>query len=165
MRFERRHLSGGHSDYEITPTGIVIHYISGRYTQPDDPYDPGEIIRILEEYSLGYHDLISREGDIYELVDAPLRAWHAGKSEWHGRSGCNNFMLGIALAGMHEAPFTDEQYEALAARTATHVHNFPTIRPENIVGHEDVAPDRKKDPGPSFDWQRYRNSIRHIWRL
>lgn len=158
-----RHLSSGFNDRRIIPTGICIHYISGRYTQPDDPYDPDEIIRILEEYGFAYHDLITREGEVIELVPAPLRAWHAGESSWHGREDCNSFMLGIALAGMYETPFTDPQYDALAQRTAQHVQRFRTIRRENIAGHEDVAPDRKRDPGPGFQWDRYLHAINGLW--
>lgn len=162
MKIQKRHLSAGFNDRNITPTGICIHYVSGRYTQPDRPYDPDEIIRILTEHRFAYHDLIPREGGVIELVPAPKRAWHAGESEWHGRPDCNSWMLGIALAGMHGEPFTDAQYDALIERTAQHVQRFP-IRPENITGHEHVAPARKKDPGPSFQWNRYRHAIARLW--
>lgn len=158
-----RHLSRGFNEREIVPEGIVIHYISARYTKPDDPYDPDAIIAILEEYGFGYHELICRDGTRIELVPPPLRAWHAGKSEWNGRSDCNSWMLGIALAGMHGEPFTGLQYDELAQATGEHVTRFPGIREENITGHEHVAPDRKKDPGPSFGWDRYRTAIAGLW--
>lgn len=159
----KHHLIRGFNHRDIVPEGIVIHYISARYTQPDDPYDPDAIIAILDEYGFGYHDLVCRDGNVIELVPAPKRAWHAGESEWKGRPDCNSWMLGLALAGMHGEPFTDAQYDALSARTGEHVTRFPTIRPDNIAGHEDVAPERKKDPGPSFDWQRYRHAIAGLW--
>lgn len=162
MNVIQRHLAGGHNDYEITPEGIVVHYVSARYTMPDDPYNVDEIVRILEEYGLGYHDLLPRDGGVIELVPAPLRAWHAGESQWRGRGDCNSWMLGVALAGMHGEPFTDAQYDDLAQRTAGHVQRFPIVA-DNITGHEDVAPDRKSDPGPSFDWDRYRHAIAGLW--
>jgi|AntDeeMetageno50_2_1112565.scaffolds.fasta_scaffold00356_7 AmpD protein len=163
MEVIQRHLSDGFNDYEIKPEGLLVHYVSARYTMPDDPYNVDEIIRILAEYGLGYHDLLPREGGVIELVPAPLRAWHAGESVWKGRTDCNSWMLGVALIGMHGEPFTDRQYDDLAQRTARHVARFP-IRRENVAGHEDVAPDRKKDPGPSFDWDRYESSIAGLWR-
>lgn len=169
MKIVQRHLADGFNDRKITPVGIIIHYVSARYTAPDSPYDPDEIIAILREYGLGYHDLIARDGTVIELVPAPLRAWHAGVSEWHGRGDCNSWTLGIALAGMYDEPFTDAQYDALAQRTGQYVGRFP-IRPENIAGHEHVAPDSvrgegdgKSDPGPSFDWPRYRYDISGLW--
>jgi len=165
----RRHLSGGHNDYEITPEGVLVHWISAKNTQPDDPYDPDEIIGILEAYGLAYHDLICRDGTIIELVPAPLRAWHAGESRWRGRSDCNSWMLGEALAGMADDDYTDAQYDALAARTAQRVKQYP-IRMDYLAGHDEVAGDDvrgegngKPDPGPLFSWERYLESVRALW--
>ena len=159
----RRHLSDGHNDYKITPEGIVIHWVSARYTMPDDPYNVDEIIRILAEYGLAYHDLIARDGTIIELVPAPLRAWHAGESAWDGRGDCNSWMLGEALAGMEGDTYTAAQYDALAARTADRMQHYP-IRSDYIRGHDEVAPDRKQDPGPLFAWDRYHHAIAGLWR-
>lgn len=164
MDIIERHLSGGHNDREIDPEGVVIHYASARYTQSEDPYDVDEIIRILDENDLAYHYLIGRDGDVYELVPPPLRAWHAGESEWEGRGDCNSWMLGISLAGKYGESFTDRQYDSLAELTGRLVKGFPSIRKDCVTGHEDVAPDRKKDPGPSFDWDRYRHAIGGLWK-
>lgn len=163
MNIVQRHLSGGFHDRYIQTRGIVIHYISAGDTQPDARYDPDAIIDVLESYGFAYHDLICRDGTVIELVPAPMRAWHAGESEWHGRPDCNSWMLGIALAGMHHDPFTDVQYDALAQRIGEYVTRYSSIRPGNIVGHEDVAPQRKIDPGPEFDWDRLRAAIGSFW--
>lgn len=165
MKVTKLHLSRGFNDRRITPTGLLIHYISARYTAPEDPYNPSRIIEILEEHGFAYHDLICRthEEGLIELVPAPLRAWHAGESSWHGRPDCNSWMLGVALVGMYDEPFTADQYDMLVERTGQRVQRYP-IRPENITGHEYVAPGRKKDPGPSFQWGRYRHAIDSFWR-
>lgn len=173
MRVIERHLTAGFNNRRIMPTGEVLHYISARYTMPEDPFNIDEIIRILEEYRFGYHELHGRDGQVYELVPLPLRAHHAGRSSWRGRSGCNDFMIGSALAGMapeahrelcgDEEYFTDRQYDSITARIGSHVSRFHAMRPENIVGHEHVSPGRKVDPGPEFDWQRLRYSIDGFW--
>ncbi len=169
MQVTKRHLTDGFDDYEITPQGLIVHYISARHTKPDDPYDVDEIVRILEEYGLGYHDLIPREGGVVELVPAPLRAWHAGESQWNGRTDCNSWTLGVALIGMHGDRFTSPQYDDLAQRTAQHVQRFPIDR-DLILGHDQVAGDDvrgegngKIDPGPSFDWNRFGTTIDGLW--
>jgi len=151
----------------ITPAGICVHYISDRWGHyGDDPYDVESVLSILREYGLSYHALIDHDRTLYELVPVypkAYRAFHAGKSEWHGRPDCNDFMLGVALMGMHDDTFTDGQYDTLAEWTGRMVTRFRTIRPENLAGHEHVAPGRKKDPGPNFDWNRYRNAVAGLW--
>lgn len=162
LKVVARPLDSGFNNYHIEPTGMVIHYISARYSKPNDPYDLDAVVQILQEYNLAYHDLITRDGTVIELVPAPLRAWHAGESFWNGKSDCNSWMLGIALLGMHDDTYTDAQYEALAKRTAQHADEYP-IEPYNIAGHENVAPERRCDPGPNFDWIRYRQDIGGLW--
>lgn len=151
----------------ITPAGILWHYISDRWGHyGDDPYSVDAVLELLTDHRLSYHELIDREGNVWELVPTGpkcFRAWHAGESVWHGRRDCNDWMIGLALMGMHGEPFTDAQYDRAIERTARFVQRFRTIRPENIAGHEDVAPDRKSDPGPGFTWNRYWQGVNGLW--
>jgi AmpD protein len=103
------------------------------------------------------HFLIRRDGKLLQFVPCAKRAWHAGESSWQGRSRCNDFSIGIELEGTGEAPFTTPQYRRLAALTRALRARYP-IR--DIVGHSDIAPGRKTDPGASFDWARYRRMLR-----
>jgi AmpD protein len=103
------------------------------------------------------HFLIRRNGELYQFVPCGGRAWHAGESSWKGRTQCNDFSIGVELEGTSAAPFTDVQYGRLAVLTRALKARFP-IR--DIVGHSDVAPGRKSDPGPQFDWARYRRMLK-----
>ena len=103
------------------------------------------------------HFLIRRDGALLQFVPCGARAWHAGESSWKGRARCNDFSIGVELEGTGEAPFTDAQYGRLAMLTRALQARYP-IR--DIVGHSDVAPGRKGDPGPQFDWARYRALLR-----
>ncbi|HFD7176185.1 TPA: 1,6-anhydro-N-acetylmuramyl-L-alanine amidase AmpD, partial [Morganella morganii] len=85
-------------------------------------------------------------------------AWHAGVSCYQGTEKCNDFSVGIELEGTDTRPFTDEQYRALTAVTQVLLAHYPQIK-GHITGHSDIAPGRKTDPGPCFDWNRYRNSL------
>ncbi len=95
-----------------------------------------------------------------QYVDLRARAWHAGPSEYEGRRACNDFSIGIELEGADEIPYADSQYETLA-RTAERIRKgFPAIGIQRIVGHSEIAPGRKTDPGPAFDWPRLRRLMR-----
>ena len=98
------------------------------------------------------HFLIQRDGLIIQFVPCTKRAWHAGASAWRERSACNDFSLGVELEGSDNTPFSDQQYAALVRLTRRLMRTYP-IR--DIVGHSDIAPQRKTDPGPFFDWTRY----------
>lgn len=98
------------------------------------------------------HFFVRRDGRIIQFVPCLKRAWHAGESCWQGRSRCNDFSVGIELEGTDAVPFTDRQYDALRRLTITLRKAYP-IR--SIAGHSDIAPHRKTDPGPCFDWLRY----------
>jgi N-acetyl-anhydromuramoyl-L-alanine amidase len=102
------------------------------------------------------HALIRRDGQIVQYVPFGQRAWHAGKSEYQGRAGCNDFSIGIELEGADGTPYSETQYAALAALTAALLAAYPTLSQEAITGHSDIAPGRKTDPWPVFDWVRYR---------
>jgi AmpD protein len=145
-----------------TVTLVVIHNISlppGQFGGPGvielftNRLDPAahpyyETIRGLR---VSAHFLIRRDGELIQFVSCSRRAWHAGVSSWRGRERCNDFSVGIELEGSDETPFTDPQYAALndllAALRAVH----PIA---DVVGHSDIAPGRKTDPGPCFDWGR-----------
>ncbi|HEU0282814.1 MAG TPA: 1,6-anhydro-N-acetylmuramyl-L-alanine amidase AmpD [Gallionella sp.] len=98
------------------------------------------------------HFLVRRDGQIVQFVPCLKRAWHAGESCWQDRSRCNDFSLGIELEGSDTVPFADAQYDALHHLTIALRKAYP-IR--GIAGHSDIAPQRKTDPGPCFDWARY----------
>jgi AmpD protein len=98
------------------------------------------------------HFFVRRDGGVMQFVPCSKRAWHAGASCWQGMERCNDFSLGIELEGSDTVPFTDAQYAALIRLTLALRDVYP-IR--GIAGHSDIAPQRKTDPGPCFDWQRY----------
>jgi N-acetyl-anhydromuramoyl-L-alanine amidase len=149
---------------------LVIHNISLPPEQFGGPYiaqlfsnclDPNEHAYFQDIYQLNVssHLLIDREGQITQFVPFHKRAWHAGVSKFEDRDGCNDFSIGIELEGADHIPFTDEQYEILAAVTRQIIATYPKIKADRIVGHSDIAPDRKTDPGPAFDWQKYRKLL------
>jgi AmpD protein len=100
------------------------------------------------------HVLITRDGSMTQYVAFTDRAWHAGESAYCGRRACNDFSVGIELEGSDDIPYERAQYETLAALVHTLRSAYPTLRDAAIVGHSDIAPDRKTDPGPAFDWAR-----------
>ncbi len=102
------------------------------------------------------HLLIRRDGGVIQFVALDRRAWHAGQSSFCGRDCCNDFSIGIELEGTDEKPFSEAQYAELVDLTLQIRSIFPQIEDENIVGHADIAPGRKTDPGPAFDWAHYR---------
>ncbi|MBQ1784354.1 MAG: 1,6-anhydro-N-acetylmuramyl-L-alanine amidase AmpD [Gammaproteobacteria bacterium] len=105
------------------------------------------------------HLFIRRDGDVLQFVPYQTRAWHAGVSRMQGRERCNDFSIGIELEGTDHQPYTDAQYLALAAVSRDIMRRFPAITLGRIVGHNDIAPGRKTDPGPAFDWPRFRQLL------
>ncbi len=100
------------------------------------------------------HCLIERAGNITQFVSFLNRAWHAGISSWKGEQACNDFSIGIELEGTDELSYTDPQYEQLNALLGSLISHYPSIKNDAICGHSDIAPGRKTDPGPAFDWAR-----------
>lgn len=113
----------------------------------------------IADLRVSSHLYIKRDGEIIQFVPLDKRAWHAGDSEWHGRKNCNDFSIGIELEGCDDQPFTDAQYSALMGLTQKIQSLYPGIGKERIVGHSDIAPGRKTDPGPYFDWSRFKSSL------
>lgn len=101
------------------------------------------------------HCLIRRDGTVIQYVSFLDRAWHAGVSCFAGREGCNDFSIGIELEGTDTEPYEKVQYQQLALLAKILIKQYPSITKERIVGHSDIAPGRKTDPGPSFDWQYF----------
>lgn len=106
----------------------------------------------LRDVRVSAHLLIRRDGETVQFVPFQDRAWHAGRSVFEGKPECNDYAIGIELEGTDETPYTPEQYQGLIEITRCLMAAFPAITPDRIVGHEHVAPERKTDPGPAFDW-------------
>ncbi|WP_018716516.1 1,6-anhydro-N-acetylmuramyl-L-alanine amidase AmpD [Arhodomonas aquaeolei] len=105
------------------------------------------------------HLLIRRDGELVQFVGLDARAWHAGRSALAGRVECNDFAIGIELEGTDEVPYTEAQYTRLLPLLETLMGHYPGIRRERIVGHCHVAPGRKTDPGPHFEWERLTRAL------
>lgn len=105
------------------------------------------------------HLFIERDGRLTQFVPFDQRAWHAGVSRWRGRDNCNDFSVGIELEGTDELSFTDVQYLVLEDVVRSLRKTYGTLADEPLVGHADIAPGRKTDPGPHFDWSRLRSAL------
>jgi len=113
----------------------------------------------IAELRVSAHFLLDRAGVLNQFVPIDARAWHAGVSIWQDRPACNDYSVGIELEGCDDRPFADAQYGALATLLADLRAALPAVTPGRVVGHADVAPGRKTDPGPFFDWARLRRSL------
>lgn len=167
------YFSSPHADERPDETDIcllVIHSISLPPGEFGGPYitdlfmgtlDPREhpYFEEIAGLKVSAHAVIRRNGDLEQYVDFNRRAWHAGVSSWYGRERCNDFSIGIELEGTDHTPYTDEQYRTLARLTVELRRKYPKITDSNITGHEDIAPGRKTDPGPAFDWSYYRQQV------
>jgi N-acetyl-anhydromuramoyl-L-alanine amidase len=162
---EARYVASDNCDARPADTDIsllVIHAISlppGEFDGPgveqlftnrldltQHPY-----YQALDGLRVSAHFFVRRSGELLQFVPCALRAWHAGVSSWQGRERCNDFSIGIEMEGCDELPFEDAQYQTLTRLIAALRHRYP-IR--DIVGHADIAPGRKTDPGPYFLWSR-----------
>ena len=148
-------------------TLLVVHNIS----LPPGEFDGEDVTRLftntldfashpyyetLRDLKVSTHFLIHRGGELVQFVPCANRAWHAGLSNWRGRECCNDFSLGVELVGDDDQPFTEEQYLRLAELTLLLRRRYPVV---DVVGHADIAPGRKTDPGPAFDWGYYRELL------
>ena len=105
------------------------------------------------------HLFIRRDGQVLQFVPFHERAWHAGQSQFLGRANCNDFSIGIELEGTDDTPYEAAQYDQLTRITRLLLAQYPALAPDRIVGHSDIAPGRKTDPGPHFDWAGYRAAL------
>lgn len=108
----------------------------------------------IQDVKVSSHFFIRRDGELIQFVSCLKRAWHAGLSSWRGRERCNDFSIGIELEGTDDVAFTDHQYRTLGDLTSALTAAYPI---QDVVGHADISPGRKTDPGPNFDWARYRS--------
>ena len=117
----------------------------------------------LEGVRVSAHAFIDRRGIPTQFVPFNRRAWHAGRSSYRGREGCNDFSIGIELEGTDTMPFESAQYRTLAEIATCLISRYPTLSLSGIIAHSEVAPGRKTDPGPLFDWSRlYRDVLQRI---
>jgi len=133
-------------------------YIEQLFTNCLDPQGHPYFSEICH-LKVSSHLLIRRDGHIIQFVPLHKRAWHAGESCFKERQRCNDFSIGIELEGSDDVPYEDIQYEQLVAVTKCIRHAYPGIDLDHIVGHMDIAPQRKTDPGPAFDWSRFRQKL------
>lgn len=149
---------------------IVIHGISlppGVYGGPEidrfftntlDP-DAHPYFAEIADLQVSSHLLVRRDGELVQYVPFLKRAWHAGESCFDGCNACNDFSIGIELEGQDEEPYTPVQYEHLAGVIHTLIEAFPKLSIQRLAGHCDIAPLRKTDPGPAFDWSQLRQRL------
>jgi len=158
-------------NYNDRPGGIdidllVIHNISLPPAQFGGPYVRDFFLNRLDcladpyfekiaSLKVSAHCFIDRDGMLTQFVSFNKRAWHAGRSSFGGRDECNDYSVGIELEGCDDVAYTDAQYACLAKVTRALLDAYPAINRERITGHSDIAPHRKTDPGPAFDWARY----------
>lgn len=133
----------------------VQQLFTNRLNPAEHPY-----FETIKDLRVSAHFFINRRGQALQFVSLRSRAWHAGKSVWDGRERCNDFSIGIELEGSDTLPFTAAQYRQLLRLTRLIRARYPSITPDRIVGHSDIAPVRKTDPGPHFNWPRYRRELR-----
>lgn len=149
---------------------LVIHNISlpaGCFGKPyidqlfngclDVSADPSFID--LKGLEVSAHFLIRRDGELVQYVSCDDRAWHAGLSSYESREGCNDFAIGIELEGTDTLAYTERQYRELKMLTLALFDAYPMLNTDRVVGHCDIAPGRKTDPGESFDWQRFKKDL------
>ncbi len=130
-------------------------WIDALFTNTLDP-DVHPYFRKIHGYQVSAHLVIHRAGEVVQYVPFHRRAWHTGESCFRERTGCNDFSIGIELEGTDDLPYDDAQYLTLGRITRALMTAYPGITPDRIAGHCDIAPGRKIDPGPAFDWERYR---------
>lgn len=162
-------------NFNIRPDGeislLVVHNISlppgqfgtarvQAFFQNRLPVDEHPFFAEIASLQVSAHFFIERDGALTQFVSCLERAWHAGVSWFDGRDNCNDFSLGVELEGTDEQPYTDAQYERLAELTRQLLDAYPAISTERICGHCDIAPGRKTDPGPAFDWPRLYTTLK-----
>lgn len=143
----------------LPPNQFQGNYVEDFFTGRLD-FDSHQYFSSIKDLKVSSHFYIRRNGEIVQFVPTQERAWHAGVSCFEGVENCNDFSIGVELAGSDEIPYTQKQYLALAKLTKCLIHNYPAITEDRIVGHCHIAPNRKTDPGNSFDWKRYKELIR-----
>jgi len=156
----------------LRPELVVVHGISlppGEFGGPwiDAlftnclPPDAHPYFAQVASLRVSAHALVRRDGEVVQYVPFHRRAWHAGQSAWRGRERCNDFSIGVELEGTDASAYDHAQYRVLSQLIAELCRAYRTLSPEHIVGHSDVAPGRKSDPGIAFDWPLLRALVRY----
>ena len=135
-------------------TGKVQEFFTSGLNASEHAYFSG-----IVDMRVSAHFFIERDGQISQFVSCQQRAWHAGVSSFAGRENCNDFSLGIELEGTDDLPYSEAQYDALVPLVQQLLAAYPALSVERICGHSDIAPGRKTDPGPAFDWPRLRTAL------
>lgn len=130
-------------------TGRVQAFFQNRLATDEHPF-----FSEIADLQVSAHFFIERDGSLTQFVSCLDRAWHAGVSRFDGRDNCNDFSLGVEMEGTDDQPYTDSQYARLTELTRQLLDAYPAISAQRIRGHCDIAPGRKTDPGPAFDWSR-----------
>lgn len=160
------------------PSLLIIHCISlppGQFGGDDvdrlftNRLDPADhpFYAEIQGLRVSAHLFIRRDGTLVQYVPLHRRAWHAGRSRFQGRRACNDLSIGIELEGTEDSDYTIAQYRVLAATAVAIQSAYPRITPERCTGHSNIAPGRKTDPGPGFNWFRFRQGLqnaRDCWR-
>jgi len=128
-------------------TGDIEAFFQNRLDVTRHPF-----FETIRDVRVSAHFLVTREGELVQFVGCTQRAWHAGQSDYRGRQRCNDFSIGIEIEGTDDQPFTLAQYDTVATLVNALRATYPI---QGIAGHSDIAPGRKTDPGPHFDWDRF----------
>ena len=134
--------------------GFIEKFFTNQLLPEEHPY-----FEEIFEMKVSSHLLIERDGSITQFVPFNKKAWHAGVSSYLGRENCNEFSIGIELEGTDDTAYTKDQYNSLIEVTIELMKAYPDIQKNSIVGHSDIAPSRKTDPGKSFDWELYLSGL------
>ena len=132
----------------------VIDFFKGELSEKVHPF-----FKDIVNSKVSAHLFLRRDGEIIQFVRFDKRAHHAGSSSFEGKSRCNDFSIGIELEGTDTEPYEPIQYEKLVEVTKALLKTYPRMSPERIVGHSEIAPGRKTDPGEAFDWSLYRKKL------
>ncbi|WP_231960279.1 1,6-anhydro-N-acetylmuramyl-L-alanine amidase AmpD [Aquitalea magnusonii] len=139
----------------LPPYRYGSHAVEQLFTNTLNP-DEDPFFASIKQLRVSSHFFIRRSGQLVQFVPVQARAWHAGVSSWQGRERCNDFSIGVEMEGCDFEPFADAQYQMLLALVRELQQHLPL---QAITGHEHIAPGRKTDPGPYFDWARLRREI------
>ncbi|MGH8253356.1 MAG: 1,6-anhydro-N-acetylmuramyl-L-alanine amidase AmpD [Steroidobacteraceae bacterium] len=132
----------------------IEHLFTGGLDPNAHPY-----FAAIASMRVSSHLLVRRNGEVVQFVPFGMRAWHAGESSWQGRPACNDFSIGIEMEGTDDGAYEAAQYQALAALISALCETYPTLARERVVGHSDISPERKTDPGPAFTWPLLRQLL------
>ena len=155
---------------DATPELLVLHGISlppGEFGGDNVEalfcnrldWDAHAYFKEIRGLKVSAHLFVPRNGEVVQFVPFVRRAWHAGESEFRGRDCCNDFSIGIELEGEDDVPYADAQYATLSGVCRALFRAYPGLNPRRVAAHSDIAPGRKTDPGPAFDWMRLYDSL------